>query len=222
MGSVYEGQQVEVDSLDDAEFDAHMQKVLKLGGIEVLASLKDVLTSETANARVSEHLRGEIRRRVYDPQVAETLSPHGHHLGSRRVIVETGYYETFNKDNVSLVDVNTDPIQEITPEGIRTASRLLELDMIIFATGFDSGTGALRQIDIAGVGGATLADAWEEGPITYLGLMKRGFPNLFMLTGPGSPGIRSQVMVSAEQHVEWVGELIRAWSPTAPDRCSRP
>jgi cyclohexanone monooxygenase len=120
----------------------------------------------------------------------------------------TDYYETFNRDNVDLVDLDVNPIERVTPTGIRTAEREYELDAIVFATGFDAMTGAILRVDIRGRGGRSLRDDWADGPHTYLGLTSAGYPNLFFITGPGSPSVLSNVVVSIEQHVEWIGDCL--------------
>lgn len=207
-GTVYDGPVATIATLSDEEFIAHMEASMAVGGTSVLGCARDLLTNAEANERVQEYLRAEVRRRVKDPALAEKLSARGHYLGARRVLIENGYLEVFNSDRVELVDVKADPIVEITPEGIRTELALHELDILIFATGFDSGTGALAKIDIRGRGGERLADKWAAGPTTYIGIAVAGFPNLFSLAGPGGPSIRSNVMVSIEQHVEWLADLI--------------
>jgi cation diffusion facilitator CzcD-associated flavoprotein CzcO len=207
-GTVYEGPVAAVADMTDEEFEQHMEALLRVGGTSVLGGISDLLTNPKANERVQEYLRREIRRRVHNPEVAEKLTPRGYYLGSRRVIIENGYLEAFNLDHVELVDVKADPIVEITPEGVRTTNNFYPLDMLIFATGFDSGTGALLKIDVRGRDGIRLADEWSAGPVTYIGLAIAGFPNMFCIAGPGSPSIRSNVIVSIEQHVEWLADLL--------------
>lgn len=207
-GTVYDGPVATIEQLSDEEFLEHMEASMAVGGTSVLGSARDLLTNPDSNERVQEYIRAEVRRRVKDPEIAEKLSARGHFLGSRRVLIENGYLEVFNSDKVELVDVKADPIVEITPEGVRTASAFYPLDLLIFATGFDSGTGALAQIKIRGRHGELLSDKWAVGPITYVGISVEGFPNLFSLAGPGGPSIRSNVMVSIEQHVEWLADLM--------------
>jgi cyclohexanone monooxygenase len=178
------------------------------GTIGFLNCYNDFLVSEEANETAAEFAREKIRSIVRDPAVAELLAPKDHPIGSKRLCLDTGYYETYNRDNVTLVDVRSAPIREITPRGLRTAEREYELDAIAFATGFDAMTGALREIDIRTRGGAALAESWAEGPRTYLGLMVAGFPNLFIVTGPGSPGVKSQMIHSIEQHVDWIADCL--------------
>jgi cyclohexanone monooxygenase len=157
---------------------------------------------------VAAYIRERIFDQVRDRSVAEVLGPRGYTLGARRVLVETTYFEAFNQPNVTLVDVRADPIQRVTGTGLETARSRYDLDMIIYATGFDSGTGAALRIDIRGRGGERLSEHWADGPRTYLGIMVSGFPDMFFIAGPGSPSIRSNVLVSIEQHVDWIGDFL--------------
>ena len=152
-------------------------------------------------------VRTKIREIVKDPVVAERLTLTTV-IGCKRLCVDTGYYTTFNRDNVELVDVSESLIEEITPRGVRVGGREYELDCIVFATGFDAMTGALSQIDIHGRDGLGLRDAWAEGPRTYLGLGVVGFPNMFTITGPGSPSVLTNMVVSIEQHVNWITDCL--------------
>jgi cation diffusion facilitator CzcD-associated flavoprotein CzcO len=179
-------------------------------GFRFMGSFKDARTSLEANTVVAEFVRNKIRGTVRDPKVAELLCPKDHPIGTKRLCLDTGYYETFNRPNVTLVDVRTHPIVEITPQGLRTtAQHFDDLDILIFATGFDAMTGSMTRIDIRGVGGGDLASAWADGPRTYLGLMVAGFPNLFMVHGPGSPSVLAQMIMGAEWQVDWIDQLIR-------------
>jgi cation diffusion facilitator CzcD-associated flavoprotein CzcO len=153
-------------------------------------------------------VRSKIDEIIDDPETAEKLKPRTYPWGTKRVPIGSNYYETFNRPNVGLVDLRADPIEAITPRGIKTPSAEHELDVIVYATGFDALTGALTRLGVRGVGGATLPEAWPGGPRTYLGLSVPGFPNLFTITGPGSPGVVTNVPAAIEQHVEWVGELL--------------
>jgi cyclohexanone monooxygenase len=182
------------------------------GSIGFLSCYTDFLVSEEANETAAAFVREKIRSVVKDPKVAALLTPTDHPIGTKRLCLDTGYYETYNRSNVSLVDVRSAPIQEITPKGVRTADQEFELDAIAFATGFDAMTGALREIDIRGADGTRLADKWVGGPMTYLGIMVAGFPNMFIVTGPGSPGVKSQMIHSIEQHVDWVSDLLKTAS----------
>jgi cyclohexanone monooxygenase len=182
------------------------------GSIGFLSCYTDFLVSEEANETAAQFVREKIRSVVKDPKLAALLTPTDHPIGTKRLCLDTGYYETYNRPNVSLVDVRSAPIQEVTPKGVRTADQEFELDAIAFATGFDAMTGALREIDIRGVDGTHLADKWAGGPMTYLGIMVAGFPNMFIVTGPGSPGVKSQMIHSIEQHVDWVSDLLKTAS----------
>jgi len=168
----------------------------------------DILTDEAANDTAAEFVRRKIRATVKDPKVAELLTPRDHFIGTKRICLDTDYYETFNRPNVSLVDVRGVPIETITPTGLRTAQTHYELDAIVFATGYDAVTGALNNIDIRNGEGVSLAEKWTEGPRTYLGLMSAGFPNLFLVTGPGSPSVLTNVITAIEQHVEWISACL--------------
>ena len=180
------------------------------GGLGFAATFPDLLTSREANDTAAEFFRAKIRSIVRDPVVADALTPRDYPIGTKRLCVDTDYYATFNRDNVTLVDMRTTPIQAITPDGLRTRDRAYTLDSLVFATGFDAMTGALLSIDVRGRAGETLRTKWAEGPRTYLGLAIAGFPNLFTITGPGSPSVLSNMIVSIEQHVDWITDCI-AW-----------
>ncbi|GAB3617739.1 NAD(P)/FAD-dependent oxidoreductase [Okibacterium endophyticum] len=208
-GTLYEGPEVRGAAMTDAEFEAHMEYAKSIGGAYVYGGVVDFAIDDEVNTRLQDYLRREIHRRVDDPETARRLEPHGYALGSRRVLIEDGYYEIFNKKGVELVDLREEgPIEALSKNGIVTARREIPLDMVIFATGFDSGTGAILAVDPVGRNGQTLRDKWADGPVTYLGLLVNNFPNMFMIAGPGSPSIRSQVLVSIEQHVDWLAELL--------------
>jgi cyclohexanone monooxygenase len=177
-------------------------------GFGFILSFADLLRSKEANQTVVDFLNAKIREQIKDPAVADKLQPKDYPFGAKRPSVDTGYYAAFNRDNVTLVDVRESPIERVTPKGLRTADAEYELDTIVFATGFDAMTGALSRIDVRGRGGRTLQDKWAAGPRTYLGVSTAGFPNLFVIAGPGSPSVLTNVMVSIEQHVEWLSELI--------------
>ena len=177
------------------------------GGLPFLGAFVDLLFDRDANDTAAEFVRDKIREIVKDPKVADRLSPKTV-IGCKRLCVDTGYFETFNRDNVELVDVSETPIDEITDAGLRVGGRDFEFDSIVFATGFDAMTGALLSIDVRGRGGRSLQDAWAEGPRTYLGLGVVGFPNFFTISGPGSPSVLTNMIVSIEQHVNWITECI--------------
>ncbi len=176
--------------------------------VSILGSFTDSLTDPAANELAAECVRGKIRDVVRDPELAEPLSPRSFPYGTKRPCLDSGYFETFNRSHVHLVDLRRTPLVEITERGVRTSEREYPLDSIVFATGFDALTGALTRIDIRGRGGVALADAWADGPRTYLGLAVAGFPNLFTITGPGSPSVLSNMIVSIEQHVDWITDCI--------------
>ena len=176
--------------------------------VAILASYTDTLTSKEANDTAAEFVRSKIRSIVTDPDVAESLSPRSFPFGTKRPCLDTGYYATFNQEHVSLVDIRKTPLVEITETGVRTSEAEYEFDAIVFATGFDAMTGALLAIDIRGKDGVSLREKWAEGPRTYLGLAVAGFPNLFTITGPSSPSVLSNMIVSIEQHVDWITDCI--------------
>jgi cyclohexanone monooxygenase len=177
------------------------------GGLPFLAAFADLIYDAEANATAAEFISGKISELVIDPATAALLTPTSV-VGCKRLCVDTNYYATFNRSNVTLVDVRNDPIESITPLGLNTASREYEFDALVFATGFDAMTGALTKIDIRGLAGRTLQDAWTEGPKTYLGLAIAGFPNLFTVTGPGSPSVLTNMLPSIEHHVDWITDCI--------------
>ncbi len=179
-----------------------------IGGFALLGAYNDLIMDTDANATAAEFVREKIRGIVNDPQVAEKLAPKSFPIGSKRLCVDTGYYATFNRDNVSLVDLGEEAIEAIEATGIRTSAGIYEVDAIVYAIGFDAMTGALGKIDVRGRGGALLSDAWAAGPRTYLGLMIAGFPNMFIVTGPGSPSVLCNMAVAIEQHVEWIAGCI--------------
>jgi cyclohexanone monooxygenase len=177
------------------------------GGLGFFTAYHDLILDRAANDTAAAFVRAKIHSIVNDPAVAAALSPQ-QVIGCKRLCVDTNYYETFNRPNVTLVDVSDAPIAEILPAGLRTTRSTYELDCIVFATGFDAMTGALLSIDIRGRAGQTLHDKWAEGPRTYLGLGTAGFPNLFLITGPGSPSVLSNMVPSIEQHVNWIADCI--------------
>src|SRR5262245_20310818 len=204
------------DPVERSAFDVSDERRLAIyeqlwaeGGFTFLwGSFRDLLRDKRANHTAAEFIRSKIREIVTDPETAEKLCPTDHPYGSKRPPIDTDYYVTFNRPNVSLVDIRRSPIVEITPEGIRTTDATYALDAIVFATGFDAMTGSLLRIDIRGAGGLRLAEKWAAGPRTYLGLQVAGFPNLFTITGPGSPSVLLNMPVAIEQHVDWISDCI--------------
>jgi cyclohexanone monooxygenase len=189
----------------DRDYEAKWQEG---GSISYLYAYTDLLVNKASNDTAAEFVRDKIRATVKDPVTAELLAPKDHPIGTKRLCLDTDYYETYNRPNVTLVDVRGDPIREITENGLRTGTRSFELDAIVFATGFDAMTGALNEIDVRTSRGAVLHDHWLGGPLTYLGIMVAGFPNMFVVTGPGSPGVKTQMIASIEQHVDWIADAI--------------
>jgi cyclohexanone monooxygenase len=202
----------EISALDvsDAERREIYEACWATGGFSLVGAFSDLLSNKAANDTASDFVREKIRGIVKDPKVAEKLLPTNHPIVTKRPCVDTGYFETFNRDNVALVDLTETPIETITPTGVRTSEREYPVDAIVMAIGFDAMTGALGAIDIRGRGGLALKDKWADGPRTYLGLTIAGFPNLFIVTGPGSPSVLSNMLVSIEQHVDWITDCM-AW-----------
>ena len=187
-------------------FEAAWQQGELFGILNVFA---DQGVNPAANDIVAEMIREKIRATVNDPETAEALCPRGHYFGTKRPCLDTGYFETFNLPHVRLVDLRKEPIVSITEDGIETADESFGFDAIVYATGFDAMTGALVGANVTGRDGLSLKDKWVAGPSTYLGLMTTGFPNFFMLTGPASPSVLSNMAVSIEQHVDWVAECLK-------------
>jgi cation diffusion facilitator CzcD-associated flavoprotein CzcO len=187
--------------------EAEYRRRWDTGGLAFMAAYGDLMRSKAANDTAAEFVRARIREIVADAEVAETLCP-TNIIGAKRLCVDTGYYATYNRDNVTLIDVKDRPVEAVTPKGVRAHGRLFEVDDLVIATGFDAMTGALMRIDIQGRGGAVLRERWAEGPSSYLGLGMAGFPNLFTVTGPGSPSVLTNMLPTIEQHVDWITDCI--------------
>jgi cation diffusion facilitator CzcD-associated flavoprotein CzcO len=185
------------------------EKAWERGGLRFRASFKDILENTEANDTASDFIRAKIMEIVREPEIAEMLTPRDHGFATKRPPIDSGYFETFNRDNVLLVDLKAEPIVEITESGIRTTRQDYGLDIIVFATGFDALTGPLLKLNITGTQGCALKEAWATGPRTYLGLQTPKFPNLFTITGPGSPSVLCNMPIAIEQHVEWITTCIR-------------
>jgi cyclohexanone monooxygenase len=188
--------------------DAMYTKRWAVGGTGFLSAYNDLIFSREANETAAEFVRNQIRATVRDPQVAERLVAKDYPIGAKRICVDSGYFETYNRDNVALVDISEAPIERITDSGLVVQDQSFDFDAIVFATGFDAMTGTLFKIDIQGRAGAELRTKWDAGPRTYLGLMCESFPNMFMITGPGSPSVLSNMIVSIEQHVDLVTDTL--------------
>ena len=198
------------EGLSDEAVQSVLEEYWQVGGARFQAAFTDALTNERTNQLFGNFIKDKIRSIVNDRETAEVLCPNSHPFGTKRICVDTNYFETFNRDNVTLVDIKASPISCINETGLETKDRKYHFDELILATGFDAMTGALNKIDIVGRGGQTLFDKWSEGPRSYLGLQVEGFPNLFTITGPGSPSVLSNMLISIEQHVEWVSDLIKS------------
>jgi len=195
--------------VQDAERDATFEVAWNSGSlVNLLTAYQDLTTDQDANDTARSWIHRKIHQIVDDPAVADDLSPQ-YPVGTKRPCLDTGYYETYNRDNVHLVNLQRTPLVAVTDNGIRTSEREYQFDAIVYATGFDAMTGALTNVDIRGRDGVSLKETWRAGPRTYLGIGSAGFPNLFMITGPGSPSVLSNMVVSIEQHVEWVSAAIR-------------
>jgi cation diffusion facilitator CzcD-associated flavoprotein CzcO len=190
------------------EREAIYEKAWERGGLQFRASFKDMMASKAANDTAAEFIKRKIREIVKDPKTAALLSDIDHPYAAKRPPIDTGYFETFNQPNVSLVDVKASPIERISPAGVCTKDAEYPLDIIVFATGFDAMTGPMLRMDIRGRDGVALKDVWEAGPRNYLGLQVAGFPNLFTITGPGSPSVLCNMPVAIEQHAEWIADCI--------------
>ena len=209
-GFPYDASETSALEVSDEERLETYERLWEKGGFHfMLGSYSDIALDRRANDTASEFIRGKIREIVDNPETAEKLLPRDHPFASKRALIDTNYFDTYNRDNVDLVDIRHFPIEEITPTGLRTADGAeYEVDIIVFATGYDAMTGTFFKMDIRGREGRELKEKWSDGPLTYLGLATAGFPNMFMITGPGSPSVLSNMPVSIEQHVEWISDFV--------------
>ena len=197
-------------ALDDGDnerrskYEARWQR----GGLTFMSVYNNLALDKAANDTAADFVREKIAEIVKDPATAKLLQPNNHPIGTKRICIDTDYFAAFNRPNVKLVDIKSNPIEEITDKAVRAGGRDYEVDAIVLATGFDAMTGSVAKIDIRGRNGQTLNQKWAEGPKTYLGLMSAGFPNLFVITGPGSPSVLSNMIVSIEQHVDWIADCL--------------
>ena len=208
LGTLYEFSDKAASQVSEQEREREYAARWKKGGVNFVHSFSDLMVNQASNDTIAEFVRGRIRAVVQDPAVAESLCPKDHPLGSKRICVDTGYYETYNRPNVKLVDLKKTQIQEVVPTGMRTADTLYELDAMVCATGYDALTGAVLNIVIRGRKGQELSKKWAHGPRTYLGLMTNGFPNMFIITGAGSPSVLVNMIVGIEHHVEWISDCL--------------
>jgi len=197
-------------ALDDGENErrAKYEARWTYGGLTFMQVYNNLALDKAANDTAADFVRDKIAETVRDKATAKLLQPDTHPIGTKRICIDTDYFETFNRPNVSLVDIRTNPIEEITAHAVRSGAKDYEIDALVLATGFDAMTGSVARIDIIGRDGVTLNQKWAEGPKTYLGLMSAGFPNLFIITGPGSPSVLSNMIVSIEQHVDWIADCL--------------
>ena len=207
FGSRTEHNERSVFEASEAERQETFERRWRIGGFGFLAAFNDLLITREGNDFAADFVRGKIRETVKDPARAELLCPQ-QVIGCKRICVDIDYFETYNRDNVKLVSVADNPIDEITPTGLTTGGDNYDFDVIVFATGFDAMTGSIMKVDITGRDGLKLQDKWAAGPRTYLGLQVAGFPNLFTISGPGSPSVLTNMIVSITQHVDWVIDCI--------------
>ena len=204
-GTVYDKSTQKAHEVAPPDRQREYERRWKKGGVNFMHSFTDLLVDERSNATAADFVRAQIRATVRDPAVADLLAPKDHPIGAKRICVDTDYYATYNRANVTLVDLRAAPIERVTPMGLQTRDgQEHRLDSIVFATGYDAMTGALLNIDITGRGGRKLVAEWQGGPRSCLGLMVAGFPNLFTVTGPGSPSVLSNMIFAIEQHVDWI------------------
>ena len=197
-----------VHDVSDEERNQIYEEAWLKGGLQFRATFKDLLQNPDSNRTAADFIRNKIRQTVTDPVKAEQLSDIDHPFAAKRPPIDSGYFETFNSDHVDLVNLRETPIECITPRGIKTSATEFNLDIIVFATGFDAMTGSLLKMDIQGRHGVTLQNTWQAGPLNYLGLQVPGFPNMFTVTGPGSPSVLCNMPPAIEHHVEWITNCI--------------
>ncbi|WP_338241307.1 flavin-containing monooxygenase [Aurantiacibacter hainanensis] len=193
---------------DPSAREERLEEAWKAGTTGLLQAYADLLFDEESNAYAADFARRKIAELVDDPEKARKLTPHGYPMGSRRLCTEVSFYQSMNRDNVDLVDVREEPVKTVTADAVVTERGSYPADVIILATGFEACVGAIRAIDIRGRDGRSIRDEWDNGPRAYLGLAVEGFPNMFAITGPGSPSVLSNVVVSIEQHVEWIARCM--------------
>lgn len=208
LGTLYEFSDQGAAQASAQERAAEYQRRWNLGGVNFVHSFNDLMVDQASNDTIADFVRAKIKAIVKNPETAESLCPKDHPLGTKRICVDTGYFETYNQSNVTLVDLKRTPVTQVLGDGVATAAAFYGLDALVCATGYDALTGAVLNIDIRGRAGQTLKQKWADGPRTYLGLMTCGFPNLFIITGAGSPSVLVNMIVGIEHHVEWICDCI--------------
>lgn len=208
VGTLYDFSDKTAAQTSDAERAHAYQTRWDKGGVNFIHAFSDLMVDKQSNDTIADFCRARIKDIVHDPEVAESLCPKDHPLGSKRICVDTGYFQTYNRDNVLLVDLKKTPIQSVNADSLQTSAGLHQLDALVCATGYDALTGAVLNMDIRGKHGLRLSDKWKNGPRTYLGLMTQGFPNMFIITGAGSPSVLVNMVVGIEQHVEWISDCL--------------
>ena len=209
VGTLYEFSDKGAQDVTPAAREAEYWRRWNQGGVNFVHSFNDLMVNEASNDTIAEFVRQRIRETVRDPQTAEDPCPNDHPLGTKRICVDIGYFETYNRPNVRLVNLKKTPFERFTAHGVRTTAEEFELDALVCATGYDALTGAVLNIDLVGRGGVHLRDKWANGPRTLLGIMTAGFPNLFIITGAGSPSVLVNMIVGIEHHVEWIADCLR-------------
>ena len=208
LGTLYEFSGKAAAQVDDDERTREYQRRWDKGGVNFVHAFNDLMLDQRSNDSIADFVRARICDLVHDPELAKSLSPNDHPLGTKRICVDTGYYETFNRANVRLVDLKKTPIREVTATGVCTSAAVYPLEALVCATGYDALTGAVLNIDLRGRNGRALKDTWAAGPRTFLGLMTHGFPNMFIVTGAGSPSVLVNMVVGIEHHVEWICDCL--------------
>ena len=208
LGTLYEFSDRAAGQATAQERAVEYERRWTLGGVNFVHSFNDLMLDKTSNDTIADFVRAKIKAIVKNSETAESLCPKDHPLGSKRICVDTGYFETYNRPNVTLVDLKRTPVTQVQSHSVATASATYGLDALVCATGYDALTGAVLSIDIRGRAGQSLKQKWADGPRTYLGLMTSGFPNLFIITGAGSPSVLVNMVVGIEHHVEWICDCI--------------
>ena len=208
LGTLYEFSDKPASQVSNEDRLREYERRWNSGGVNFVHSFNDLMLDQASNDTIADFVRAKIRDTVRDPEVAESLCPKDHPLGTKRICVDTGYFETYNRDNVRLVDLKKTPITQVTAHGVHAGGTFHAIDALVCATGYDALTGAVLNIDIRGRDGQTLSRSWADGPRTLFGLMSCGFPNMFIITGAGSPSVLVNMVVGIEHHVQWICDCL--------------